>query len=63
MCKRFVRNCVLVLQEWGGNYSNRQFPLQTNFKTRQGDANKSPQLERAYNAKMSKISKFGREMS
>jgi hypothetical protein len=25
-----------------------QFPLQTNFKTRQGDANKSPQLERAY---------------
>ena len=27
---------------------NRQFPLWTNFKTRQGDANKSPQLERAY---------------
>jgi hypothetical protein len=26
---------------------NRQFPL-INFKTRQGDANKSPQLERAY---------------
>ena len=29
-------------------YMNRQFPLKTNFKTRQGDANKSPQLERAY---------------
>ena len=28
--------------------NNRQFPLYTNFKTRQGVANKSPQLERAY---------------
>ena len=27
---------------------NRQLPLWTNFKTRQGDGNKSPQLERAY---------------
>ena len=33
-----------VIQNCGEN--NRQFPLQTNFKTRQGDANKS--IERAY---------------
>ena len=35
-----------VIQSFGEN--NRQFPLQTNFKTKQGDENKSPQLERAY---------------
>jgi hypothetical protein len=28
--------------------ANRQFQLWNNFKTRQGDANKSPQLERTY---------------
>jgi hypothetical protein len=36
------RKCLVVVEV------NRQFPLQTNFKTRQGDANRSPQLERAY---------------
>ena len=52
-CKHLVKyssmgNLALYIQTSYWAISNRQFPLQTNFKTRQGDANKSPQLERTY---------------
>jgi hypothetical protein len=52
--------CFIAMQTYK-ELNNRQFPFLTIFKTRQGDANKSPQLERAY-TKISKIAKFGCEM-
>ena len=50
--EKYIKNFDVSSE--GPSPGNRPFPLQTNYKTRQGDANKSPQL--------SKIAKFGCKM-